>query len=175
MKYASSLSNDHSKIYGKNRLIHPKFIQNEQEVNGFVFAVHFAFANHYPLVIKPDHIWLLITQALAIHVNSNSEALRKHFVQHKEKKTITVIDDSLMMGSDSNNWNRVFAGFSRDIAEQIGEDKVKEIVADFTTTTPTDKIASEIVLMETVKAYFDYQLLTKCGIPYILLEGEKKE
>ncbi|CAH1767618.1 7569_t:CDS:2, partial [Entrophospora sp. SA101] len=42
---------------------------------------------------------------------------------------------------------------------------------NFTTTTPTTKTASNIILLDTVKSYFDYRMSTCCGIPKITLTG----
>jgi hypothetical protein len=41
----------------------------------FIEAVHRAFADHYPLVLSPQAIWLLIAQGFSSHVNANSEAI----------------------------------------------------------------------------------------------------
>jgi len=44
-------------------------------------------------------------------------------------------------------------------------------VSDFSTTGPVEKAASEIVLMDAMKSYFDYTMRTLCGFPSITLEG----
>ena len=59
-------------------------------IHTFVGAVHMAFANHYPLTISPDHVWMCIAQGLSSHVNANAEKLRKMFVEHEGKETLTV-------------------------------------------------------------------------------------
>ena len=45
------------------------------------------------------------------------------------------------------------------------------IVADFSTTGPVERAASEIVLLDAMQAYFAYEMHTFCGIPSITLEG----
>jgi hypothetical protein len=47
----------------------------------------------------------------------------------------------------------------------------KTLTADFSTTTPLEKIVSEIVLMESFKEYFSYSMDTMCWIPEIKLTG----
>ena len=47
-------------------------------INGF-YAAH---ANHLPIRLKPDDIWLLIVQAFSTYVNNNSERLRDKFVNY---------------------------------------------------------------------------------------------
>jgi hypothetical protein len=41
----------------------------------------------------------------------------------------------------------------------------------FSTTGLTERAAADIVLLDTMQAYFEYELLTFCGIPAITLEG----
>ena len=49
-------------------------INNEQliqtDFHAFMATMHFAYANHYPMTISPDMVWLLIAQGFAIHVLS---------------------------------------------------------------------------------------------------------
>ncbi len=56
-------------------------------------ATHLAFADHRPLVLSPDMIWLAIVQGVATHVNLNSEKLRGDFVEHEGKAEILVRRD----------------------------------------------------------------------------------
>jgi len=50
------------------------------------------------------------------------------------------------------------------------------LTADFSTTTAAEKIASEITIMESMKAYFDYVLMyLGCGIPEVTLLGTAED
>src|SRR5262249_19278924 len=42
---------------------------------------------------------------------------------------------------------------------------------DFSTTGPTERAASEVVLMDAMQSYFSYKFITMCGIPAVTLEG----
>jgi len=44
-----------------------------------------------PIRIRPDDIWLLIVQAFNNHVNSNSEKLRRYFVNFEGKENLEII------------------------------------------------------------------------------------
>ena len=57
--------------------------------HAFVSAVNLAYAQHYPLVLSPDAIWMCITQGLSQHINTNAEKLRNMFVEHEGKKEIS--------------------------------------------------------------------------------------
>ena len=44
--------------------------------HGFISAVTAAFAEHYPLALRPQHFWLMVCQGVATHVDLNAEAVR---------------------------------------------------------------------------------------------------
>ena len=139
--------------------------------HSFVGAVHLAYSEHRPLVLSPDMFWLLITQGLARHIEFNAEKLRGKFVDHGGKKRITVERHDFSPDPAENPWHEAISEFSEKIAEQIGETNHSNLVANFSTTGPTERIANEIVLMDSMKSYFDYRLMTLCGIPEVTLEG----
>jgi hypothetical protein len=129
-----------------------------------------AFARHYPLVLTPDAIWLAIAQGFAQHVNENAERLRQKFVRHQGRIEIVVRRDDFRKGSPTNAWPEAFHQFSDAIAEHIGKQR-DLVVCDFSTTGPSERAASEIVLMDAMKEFVDYSVVTMCGIPEITLEG----
>jgi hypothetical protein len=45
------------------------------------------------------------------------------------------------------------------------------VVCDFSTTGPVERAASEVLLMDTFQAYFEYEMRCGCGIPSIMLRG----
>ena len=139
--------------------------------HAFVGAVHMAFARHYPLTISPDHIWMCIAQGLSSHVNANADKLRKKFVQHEGKKTLIVQRDDFVKGKPGNPWPEVFDAFSEQIREHVGPETHDLLTPDFTTTGPNERAAARVVLMDTLKNYFTYEVHTECGIPEITLEG----
>ncbi|MDI1449994.1 DUF4419 domain-containing protein [Polyangium sp. 6x1] len=140
----------------------------------FLLAVHEAFAQHYPLVLSPDDVWLCIAQGFGMHVNVYAEELRGRFVKHEGKVKIVVRRDGFVRGSPENDWPGCFAEFSDRIAEHVG--KVRDlVVADFSTTGPVERAASEVVLMSAMRAYFSFELLTMCGIPEITLLGTAED
>ena len=140
-----------------------------------VAAADLAYQLHYPLVLTPDAAWLTIAQGLAHHVNNNAEALRQHFVSHEGKQTIVVRRDDFVRGSAENPWAEVWPVFSEQIRGHIGEEAHRLIVSDFSTTGPTERAASEVVLMDAVQSYFSYEFLTLCGIPAVTLEGSVED
>ncbi len=142
----------------------------------FVDASHNAYSRHYPLILSPDMFWLLFTQGLAHHINSNPEQMRHYFTRHKNgKEKIIVERDDFVKGAIENPWPEVFAEFSQQIKSRIGATNHRNIVTNFSTTGQIDQAANEVVLMDAMQSYFDYIFETMCGIPEITLEGEVED
>ena len=135
-----------------------------------VAAAHLAYARHHPLQLSPDDIWLCIAQGFAVHLQLHSERLRDRLVRHSGKLTLTVQRDHFVKGSPQNDWPGCFAEFSELIAKHSG--KVRDlVVADFSTTGPVERAASEVVLMSAMQNYFKYEVITFCDIPEFRLSG----
>ncbi len=140
------------------------------EKNAVLMAAWLAFTSHHPLVLSPDAVWLCIAQGFAAHVNLHAEQLRGRFVQHEGGKALFVRRDDFVKGSPDNPWPEVFRSFSEQIAGHIG--RLRDlVVCDFSTTGPVERAASELVLMDAMQQYFEYTLVTLCGIPEITLTG----
>lgn len=144
------------------------------DLNGFIGALHTAYSHHNALTLSPDDVWLCIAQGFSIYVNQHAEELRSFFIDFQGKKIIRVQRDLFRRFQD-NSWEDVFDEFSSEIKKNIGENNHKNIVADFTTTGIIEKAVSEIVLMESMKSYFDYRVMTCCCIPKITLLGVKED
>eukprot|EP01098_Paradermamoeba_levis_P001224 TRINITY_DN1136_c0_g1_i9.p1 TRINITY_DN1136_c0_g1~~TRINITY_DN1136_c0_g1_i9.p1 ORF type:complete len:432 (+),score=88.60 TRINITY_DN1136_c0_g1_i9:119-1414(+) len=144
---------------------------------GLADVVLTAFDNHLPLVLRPDDVWLMLAYSFSKHVEKNSEALRKNFVQHEGKKNLLVIVNHFVMGGmQPEDWERdVFPKFSQQIKDNVGEQIHSVIAGGFSTTTPSLQAAHEITLMATMKHYFSYTMLTDCGIPWIELQGTEQD
>lgn len=140
-----------------------------QEYHGLINTAKQAFQRHHPLALSPDDIWLTIAQGFAQHINNNEE-MRHNFVKHDGKEKIIVRRDGFMRGSPENDWESIFDEFGHKIHSFIGETYYL-IRSDFSTTGPTEKAASEVVLMDAMKSYFDYEVHTLCGIPSVELLG----
>ena len=140
------------------------------DTHPFFNGMHEAFIHHRPFVLSPDMIWLLICQGFSQHVNANAEELRDQIVDFDGKMTLVAA------GNEENikqiNWENAIPQFTQQIKENTKGDIAETIMADFSTTTPTELIATEVTLMETVKNYFEYiYIMSGCGIPEITLLG----
>jgi hypothetical protein len=142
----------------------------EVGVHPLLAATHQAFADHRPLALSPDIIWLTIVQGLAQHVHRAPETYRRLLVRHLGKRTIRTVRDDLTGDSPENPWDEVIAGLAAGICREAGP-LAGQFVADFSTTGPVELAVSEVALMDLFAPYFDYELRCVCGIPTITLEG----
>ncbi|KAH9899279.1 hypothetical protein C8Q73DRAFT_679271 [Cubamyces lactineus] len=145
----------------------------QPESNGFVYAVFRAYANHHNLRIRPDDVWLAILTQLCFYVNAHAEELRHYFVAHEGKK-------ELVVQASGTRYTVDFASLARQMTGKIHENVldntlVEWILPDFTTTTTKDTTICSVVMMSTLKAYFEYTMDIICGIPYVTLEGTKAD
>lgn len=130
-----------------------------------------AYADHRPLVLSPDMVWLIISQGFAGYVNKHAEQLRPLLVEHEGKMDIAVWSDKDVLSPDAD-WEQILEDFSEGIAKNTTGEIAKTMRADFTTTGMNELVASQITLMETVKSYFTYRVFAgACGIPTVTLQG----
>ena len=144
-------------------------------VHPFIEAADYAFSHHVPLIITPDIIFYLITSATAVHINQNSEKLRKTFVNHEGKKELEIRRDDFVLNSKNNPWHEVIDEFAIEIGKNTNNNVADLLVANFSTTSKDARVVSQMVLMDSMQTYFDYTLSRLCGIPEIRLTGNKQD
>merc|ERR1712226_581457 len=109
---------------------------------------------------------------MAIDNNSKSEAVRQYFVNHEGKKRLTV-DVDPTCGID---YQKFFREMTDLIQSNIKVDNyVNTIRSDFSTSTETHRIVSEITVMSSMQEFFEYCMRTLCGIPFVELEGTEED
>ena len=134
-----------------------------------------AYAEHRPLVLSPDMMWVLVSQGFARYVNAHSEQMRHQLVSHDEKMDLVVQSEKDLLSEDAD-WEKLMSDFTAQISDNTKGDIAQTITADFSTTGTTERITSQITLMETVKSYFDYVVhYLACGIPTITLTGTPQD
>jgi hypothetical protein len=129
-----------------------------------------AFKRHYPLVIRPDDVWLTVSAGFAEMISDNAKKLRDKFVKHQGKVRLTVLT------SPSPKWeDEVFHALGVQIAKHIGEDKFSQVTKPFSTSQKTDAAVFQVVLMKAMDKYFEYSVIPLCGIPWIELQGTEDD
>ena len=141
----------------------------------FLQGMYEAYSEHRPFVLSPDMINLLICQGFSKHINVNSEALRDKFTDSPDKVALTIQAEGDLV-YDSINWGAFFDQFSEQIAFNAGQELVDAMTNDFSTTGLSERIASQITLMDATKPYFDfYATYCVCGIPEVTLLGTTED
>lgn len=143
--------------------------------NAFFSMMVDAFVDHRSIELRPDDIWMVITQQFAEYVNQNAEELRDKFVEFKGKEVLEqyVAVDSF---EDIKDWKSIIDNYYYLINGKTKADVASSLVADFSTTSSDMRCASEITLMKTLDHYFDYKLIIiSCGIPTVRLEGTPED
>lgn len=140
--------------------------------NALVKCVEKAFYDHYPLELSPDIIWMAICQGFSLHVNLNAEKLRNKFVDHTDQKTLLVVIDNI----DFKNklaLEEAVSKFTYLLDSELNQGLFDPSIfkTQFSTTNHVEMMAQKIVLMDTVKKYFEYEAYCGCGITELHLKG----
>eukprot|EP00483_Globobulimina_turgida_P002237 UN02239 len=138
----------------------------------FITSSLTAWSQHYPFRFRAEHIWLLILQSVAVHVDQNAEKLRKKYVDHDGKKELLV---EISGNPSPKEWMSTIENFVNQIDKNTVEDTCKLFDCNFTTSILTEKIATKVTIMDICKNYFSYRCMTLCGFPQITLDGSKQD
>ena len=161
--------------YEAHHIIASSFADEDELVyhgkDAFFRCIVRAYAQHKSVTLSPDMIWLLISQGFARYVNAHAEALRPQIVDHDGKMSLVVESDKDLF-SKKADWPTLIGDFTSQIERWTQGDVGKTITADFSTTGLTERVASQITLMEAMQSYFEYVVIyMACGIPSITLQG----
>lgn len=133
-----------------------------------------AWSQHRPVTLTPDAIWMVISQGLSHHINTQAEEFRHKLVSHEGKKELRVETTDLL--APDAPWDTLIEGFVAQIDKYTSLDSATSLVADFSTTLKDERMASLIVLMDVVKPFFDYTAFyAVCGIPSVTLTGTPED
>jgi len=144
------------------------------ESNGFLQAVHLAYAEHRPLKLSPDAVWLLICQGFSIHANEQHKTLEPLLFKKQKPKTLSLRNDSLVNGKPAE-WARSVSMLAAEVFTYTNDSLGKLMVPHFQATGPVEKSCYEITLLESAQKTFEYSMESGCGIPEITLTGAPED
>jgi len=134
--------------------------------NAFFSMVCLAYAQHRPIVLSPDIMWIIICNGFSQYVNRDPEGFRGYLVNHEGKETLVI------RTTPETTTAQKVEKFAALIDKETKGDLAKLMTCDFSTTGMLERMVSQITLMDVVKPYFDYmEYMTGCGIPRVTLEG----
>lgn len=142
--------------------------------NGLMYALQLSFAQHRPLVLSPDIIWLTICQGVSIHVNLHSDSLLPTICKEEKPDIIEIRNDSLI-AEKAVYWEQTVSDIANQAGEYIQEDFYSFFNLRFSSTTPIEQTSRKIVMLEALKQAFIYQANSGCGIPHITLTGTQDD
>ncbi|KAF0712613.1 Aste57867_4749 [Aphanomyces stellatus] len=142
--------------------------------NGFVLGVLRAYSSHHNLVLRPDDVWLAIMVQFGLYVHGHADTLRSTLVKHTDgKKTLEVHTIGTLRTVEYGHLLKQFVGLMEEhlVDPSLGD----WILPAFTTTTNHDRIVGSVVMMASLKAYFEYSIILSCGIPEVTLLGSVRD
>ena len=151
----------------------PSDIHLTNNGNGLVDTCLRAYNYHHRLVLRPDDVWLAVMTQFSFYVNAHADELRRFFVAHEGKRELTV-------QAIGTRYKVDFGALTEQMGHllqlNVVDPKLRSwIVPDFTTTTANDRIVSSVVMMATLQKYFGYIHQLLCGLPAVILQGEKAD
>ena len=147
----------------KHQLVYPS-------PKGLVDVATIAYNQHHDLVWRPDDVWQAILTQFSLYVMKNAEALRDKFVDFKGKKELTIETIGTLYTADFGDLAKRMV--DEQIIKNIKDPTIAEwILPNFTTTTENDRIVASVTMMATLKQYFQYSMLLRCGLPSVTLLG----
>ncbi|HEY4001581.1 MAG TPA: DUF4419 domain-containing protein [Candidatus Xenobia bacterium] len=145
-------------------------VASETPGNVLLQAAWLSFSQHRPLVLSPDMIWLALGQGLVRHVLQDAGRWRDRLAGFAGKKELRVLRDAFDPQS-FGDWMQVWDDLGRQVRETVGPRLPDFLGCNFSTTGRLERAASDIGILELHEAYFDYSVLSVCGIPSVTLEG----
>ena len=85
-------------------------------------AYYTAFLEHYPAILSPDILWMLILEGFSRHVKLNSEKLKHKFIKSNSDKIVVTQDpkgDKSINKTSSQRWGDIFKDFVESSKEYI--------------------------------------------------------
>lgn len=141
--------------------------------NGLIQTIQECYDTHRPLILTPDVIWLAICQGVSIHINEHFDSLESVIFIKNKPKEIVIRNDSLE--HSAKQWAALMESFSFETKKYTKSNFYSFFVSEFSTTTPIEKTAYQITLLESYKKAFEYVAESGCGIPSIMIAGSPKD
>ncbi|KAK4239965.1 hypothetical protein C8A03DRAFT_13699 [Achaetomium macrosporum] len=131
--------------------------------DSFIRGAIQAWGEHLHLVVRPDEVWFTILVQLNFYMLSHAEEIRDLFVSHTGQEEIFIKDFT---------WDAILLRFGEAIQARVKTPWLLDwLTPNFTTTTPSDRMTANILMMGLTKAYFKYIGKQVCGLPSVTLLG----
>ncbi|MBN2727893.1 MAG: DUF4419 domain-containing protein [Bacteroidales bacterium] len=143
--------------------------------NMFMTMIGVAFANHYPIELSPDDIWLMIIAGVEQHIINNREKYKYKFVLPESDTSIIMINNELSTNSNESTWDKAVIELFNNLSLRQPKETFELLDAKFSTSNIVDGNVIKTRILGMSSTYFSYELITLCGIPKIIVLGEKSD
>lgn len=149
---------------------------------GLFPAVYEAWKNHWNLRTSPDDWWYYVACRIAKAVDTAAKPekdkdgkVRKMFVDHEGKQAIAIGVNVNYI--DEVDYDTFFDMMGSEITNRIKLPAYATTMqSDFTTSTGTHRVASQINLMASMQQFFSYEMmLCGCGIKAVEMAGTQDD
>jgi len=148
---------------------HTTKLANGDTHNNLINTFLVSYNNHIPLRIRPDDIQLAIQMVIATCINNNAEKMRHLFVAHEGKMKLSVENSAF-------NADYFCESFKTLMQKNIKDPEfITRFTTRYTTTTQLISTVSNMLLMNTLKEYFSFEMVLGCGIPSVIMEGTRED
>lgn len=147
---------------------HEKF--SERNGAPLLLALFQAYAEHGDVYLTPDDIWQHCLGELGTWVNDYPEYYRSVITDAKEGKKVVAVGVD-RFPSTEQAWCETLAQFTRELRKQAEPAVGALLDPTFSTTSPLDVAVNSVLVMHTVKEFFDFRLKLSCGIRHLHLGG----
>jgi len=155
-----------------------KELVHNADDSGFFGTIFKAWGNHWNLRTSPEDWWLTVITYVARKVDDSADSteLRQLFRNGKEGKELISVDVDSFSIYDTD-YSYVFSKFQTEIKNRIEIPGYADSVGcDFSTTSSTQLISSQITLMKSMQKYFDYEMrMCGCGLPALEMKGTQED
>lgn len=135
--------------------------------DSFVRGAIQAWGEHLHLVLRPEEVWFTILAQLNFYMNANAESVRDLFVDHDGQETIRI---------DDFTWYAILSRFTEEIQARVKTPWLTGFIhPNFTTTTESDRMTANILMMGLTKAFFKFEGSIVCGLPSVTLLGTEAD
>lgn len=142
--------------------------------HSFLNTVHLAYAQHHDLVLSPDDIWIQIALGASIHINEHFDQLKNQVLNNPQKETFFVRMDQLV-DLNAADWSSLIDTFTVKAKQKATPGFYTTMLPEFSTTTTESRTVMQAILLSSVKQAVEFQAASGCGIPNIILLGEKAD
>ncbi|CAL4186922.1 unnamed protein product, partial [Meganyctiphanes norvegica] len=133
------------------------------------------YNNHWALRTGPEDWWTVVIRRIVQAMDEHGEVpqVRNYFVAHEGKKQLEVIVGRNLSNSD---YSWLFLQFSDKVKENLKNPSYLDIITnDFSSSTSEQKMISNIMLMSSLRSYFEFSFVTACGIPGVEMKGTQND